>query len=432
MNCSMEEVLKFVQENDVKFIRLAFCDLIGVQKNISIMPCELERAFTNGISFDASAVKGFSGGVTTELFLHPDPGTLSILPWRPMTGRVARFFCDITYADGTPFERDGRALLKKVVESCAREGYSCRISTESEFYLFQLDERQQPTKIPHDNGGYLDVAPLDRGENVRREICLTLEEMGLRPESSHHEQGPGQNEIDFHYSSALEAADNFITFKWVVKTSASRNGLHATFMPKPAKDLCGSGLHINMSLSKNGENLFVNDPQRHNPVAESFIAGILNRICCITAFLNPTLNSYQRLNSDNAPGYVSWSHENHSQLIRIPAAVGDSARMELRSADNACNPYIALALLISAGMEGIANKEPLPKPSAVNFASRDADPAGLTPLPKTLAKALMLAESSEFVRSVLPESLLSAFLAIKHSEAVGDERAEAERYFRAI
>lgn len=248
------------------------------------MPCELERAFTNGISFDASAVKGFSGGATTELFLHPDPGTLSILPWRPMTGRVARFFCDITYADGTPFERDGRALLKKVVESCAREGYSCRISTESEFYLFQLDERQQPTKIPHDNGGYLDVAPLDRGENVRREICLTLEEMGLRPESSHHEQGPGQNEIDFHYSSALEAADNFITFKWVVKTSASRNGLHATFMPKPAKDLCGSGLHINMSLSKNGENLFVNDPQRHNPVAESFIAGILNRICCITAF----------------------------------------------------------------------------------------------------------------------------------------------------
>ena len=315
MNDMVSEVLKFVEENDVKFIRLAFCDIFGTQKNVAIMPEELPRAFETGISLDASSVRGFFNARETDLFLVPDPGTLSILPWRPSHGRVVRLFCNIRYPDGRIFEGDCRNILRKAAARAASMGYVCKIGSECEFYLFQTDENGDPTMIPQDRAGYCDIAPRDRGENVRREICLTLEQMGIRPENSHHEQGPGQNEIDFKYSDALSAADNLITFKSVVKTIAARNGLYASFMPKPLADKSGSGMHINLSLFKNRKNLFGTDGSGRSEEAESFMAGILHRVPEITAFLNPLTNSYARFGSFDAPKYLTWSHQNRSQPV---------------------------------------------------------------------------------------------------------------------
>ena len=267
MNYSKEEVMQYVSEEDVKFIRLAFCDVFGKQKNISIMPEELPRAFEYGIAFDASAVKGFGDEAHSDLFLHPDPETLSPLPWRPEHGRVVRMFCDITYPDGTPFECDTRALLRSAVKKAKENGFDFYFGAEQEFYLFELDEQNERTEKPYDKAGYMDIAPEDRGENIRREICLTLEQMGIRPESSHHEEGPGQNEIDFRYAEALKTADNTVTFQTVVKTVARRNGLYADFSPKPLNDMPGNGFHINMSVQPDRDGCF-----------DSMIAGIMNRI----------------------------------------------------------------------------------------------------------------------------------------------------------
>lgn len=321
MKYSREEVMQYVQEEDVKFIRLAFCDVFGKQKNISILPEELPRAFEYGIAFDASAIAGFGDESKCDLLLHPEPETLMLLPWRPEHGKVVRMFTYITYPDGSLFECDTRSLLKKAIEDAKKAGYSFSFGAEQEFYLFHLDENGKPTKSPYDNAGYMDIAPEDRGENIRREICLTLEQMAIRPESSHHEEGPGQNEIDFRYSDALTAADNAMTFQTTVKTIAYRNGLWADFSAKPLDDAPGNGFHINMSV-KPGEpskNLFY------------MIAGVLDKVEDMTAFLNPTDNSYRRFGQSKAPGYISWSEENRSQLVRIPAAVGKYRRAELRS-----------------------------------------------------------------------------------------------------
>ena len=322
MNSTVNEVLEFINENDIKFIRLGFCDLFGFQKNISIMPDELPSAFENGITFDAHAIKGFCDVTKSDLLLFPDPATLAVLPWRSGPGRVARFYCYIKNQDGSAYPHDSRYLLKRVIDRCQNMGYVCKVGTECEFYLFKTDENGEPTDITLDRGGYLDISPLDKGENIRREICLCLEEMGIKPESSHHEQGPGQNEIDFRFSDALNSADNLLTFKSVVKAIATRNGLFASFMPKPILKAAGSGLHINLSLTQNGLNIFKNVQGQHSKVAESFIAGILSRIPEITLFLNPIANSYERFGEFEAPRYVSWSHQNRSQLIRIPAASG--------------------------------------------------------------------------------------------------------------
>ena len=347
------EVLRFVQENDVKFIRLAFSDMFGIQKNISVMPDELPRAFETGISFDASAVRGFLNVEQSDLFITPDPSTLSILPWRPSHGRVVRLFCNVNYPDGRPFEGSSRHILQRAVKEAAQMGYVCKIGAECEFYLFETDEKGNPTMNPHDLGGYCDIAPNDKGENVRREICLTLEEMGIHPEASHHEQGPGQNEIDFKYSDAMTAADNLLTFKAAVKSIAARNGLYASFMPKPLPDKSGSGLHVNLSLSQGGRNIFKTAPDEgHCPEAEHFMAGVLDHIREITVFLNPLTNSYARFGAFEAPRYLSWSHQNRSQLIRIPAATGAQSRMELRSPDPSCNPHLAFAMLLQAGATG--------------------------------------------------------------------------------
>lgn len=393
---SYDEVMTYCQEEDVKFIRLAFCDLTGRQKNIAIMPEELGRAFRYGISFDASAIPGFGDEVRSDLFLFPDPSTLSVLPWRSAQDQVVRMFCDIRRPDGSPFERDSRRLLKKAVEAAKEMGITCYFGAEFEFYLFRTGENGEATRIPYDNAGYMDIAPEDKGENVRREICLTLVDMGIRPEGSHHEEGPGQNEIDFRYSDALTAADNAVTFQAVVKTIAMQNGLSACFSPKPLPDQSGNGLHINMSLQGAKD-------QRQR---DAFMAGILRHVREITAFLNPTEESYLRLGEKKAPRYVTWSPENRSQLIRIPAARGDAVRFELRSPDPGANPYIAYALLIYAGLEGIRTESSLCPPVNVNlFTAGPEVTDSLETLPASLPEALELARRSPLVARYMPEIL---------------------------
>lgn len=400
MKYSPEEVMQFVIEEDVKFIRLAFCDVYGRQKNIAIMSSELKRAFEFGVAIDASAIEGFGGEVRSDLLLHPDASTLIQLPWRPQHGKVARMFCTITYPDGRPFAADTRQILQKAIADAQAMGYSFAFGSEMEFYLFQLDENGEPTKIPYDKAGYMDIAPDDKGENVRREICLTLEQMGIKPESSHHESGPGQNEIDFRYSDPLTAADNAITFHTVVKTIAARNGLCADFSPKPLPDKEGNGMHINFSAKGVGKA----DP------LPCVIAGILDKIRDMTAFLNPCESSYDRLGCDKAPNYITWSGENRSQLVRIPAAVGEFRRAELRSPDPMANPYLAFALMIYAGLYGIQNQ--LSLPIAADFNTFTASPEELSPykmLPASLEEAMTVAESSEFIQEHLSPAVITAY-----------------------
>ena len=400
MKYSKGEVMQYVREEDVKFIRLAFCDVFGRQKNISIMPEELSRAFEYGIAFDASAITGFGDETKCDLLLHPDPDTLMILPWRPEHGKVVRMFTSISYPDGTPFECDTRSLLKKAVEDARKAGYSFAFGAEQEFYLFELDEKNKPTKIPYDEAGYMDIAPEDRGENIRREICLTLEQMGIRPESSHHEEGPGQNEIDFRYSDPLTAADNTMTFQTIVKTVARRNGVHVDFGPKPLEDKPGNGFHINMSVKPcdDPDNLYY------------MIAGVLDKVVDMTAFLNPTEASYQRFGNHKAPGYVSWSSENRSQLVRIPAAVGEYRRAELRSPDPLANPYLAFALMIYAALSGLESRQPLPEAANINLYKADAQTLSrFRKLPETLNAACRFAAESEFIKAHIPAAILDIY-----------------------
>lgn len=393
-----QEVFDFVKEEDVKFIRLAFCDTLGRQKNISILPSELRRAFEDGISFDASAICGFGGAEKSDLLLFPDPSTLNILPWRPSHGKVVRMFCDIRHPDGTPFSRDTRAILRRAVADAKAAGITVQFGAEIEFYLFKTDENGDPTKIPFDHATYMDVAPEDKGENVRREICLTLLDMGIQPESSHHEEGPGQNEIDFRYSDAMRAADDAMNFITVVKATARQNGLYADFSPKPLENESGNGLHINMSVK-------CADGTDRTP---AFMAGILAHIRDLTAFLNPSEASYSRFGKCKAPKFVTWSHENRSQLIRIPAAKGEYRRIELRSPDPSANPYLAYALLIWAGLDGIA-KDMCPAP-AVNLnllAAPESETREFDTLPGSLEEAVALANGSALVRRVLGEDTAS-------------------------
>jgi len=395
---TQSEVLEFIEEEDVKFIRLAFFDLKGKQKNISIMPSELGRAFEGGIPFDASAIEGFEGPQKSELYLKPDPATLAIIPWRPATGKVVRMFCNILTPDGKPYLKDSRTILQNACQHLKDEcGIEMMVGTEVEFYLFKLDEKGQPTTETFDKAGYMDIAPEDHGENIRREICFTLEQMGMSPEASHHEEGPGQNEIDFHYSDALTAADNVATFKWIVNTKAAANGLYADFSPKPIAGQAGNGMHINISYrpvngnaGKDTENLLPN-----------ILGGILKHIEEITYFLNPADNSYNRLGASKAPEYISWGKENRSTLIRVPSGTS-TKRLELRSPDPLCNTYLVLTLLIETAIEGIKNKiEPAAETVENLFDEEIAKKASLKALPKSLAEAKRLAESSEFVKKVL-------------------------------
>lgn len=396
---SYDDVISFVEEENVGFIRLAFCDIYGTQKNIAIMPGELKRAFRHGISFDASAIEGFDAEIHSDLFLKPDPSTLVSLPWRASGGSVVRMFCSIVRPDGTPYPLDGRQILKNAVKAAADEGISCNIGSEFEFYLFRTDENGKPTITPYDNAGYFDVAPLDRSENIRRDICFTLQEMNIVPETSHHEEGPGQQEIDFRFSDPLTAADNAITFKNVVKIMAMAGGAHADFSPKPLQLKSGNGMHVNISVqSADGRQ-----------VQQSFMAGLLEHCKEITLFLNPLEESYRRLGEKKAPKYITWSGENRSQLIRIPAAAPENRRIELRSPDPAANPYIAYALLIYAGLDGVLRNLDPGQATDINLYTAGEDvTARLDRLPASLEEARALARSSDFLKRVLPSEFLTA------------------------
>lgn len=392
-----EDVLTFVEEEDVKFIRLAFADIHGKMKNIAILPSELERAFRDGIPFASSNIEGFNKYVLSDLYLHPDPSTLSILPWRPSNGRVVRMFCNVTYPDGKPFEGDGRTILQRAIQYALDNGVECTFGNESEFYLFKTDEEGEPTRDPFDNAGYFDIAPEDKGENVRREICFALSDMGIMPESSHHEAGPGQNEVDFRYSDPLTAAENALTLRAVIKTIATRSGLYADYSPKPLADHSGNGMHINIMVhSMKGEDLL-----------ESFMAGVLQHIQELTFFLNPTEDSYKRFGEKKAPIYITWSSENRDQLILIPDCPESRRHMKLRSPDSGANPYIAYALLIYAGVEGI--KYDLKPAEPVNLDPVHDSVAGLKKLPLSLEEARALALDSEFVKGILGEEYLKLF-----------------------
>ena len=433
---SVHETLEFIEENDIKFIRLTFCDMFGVQKNIAIMASQLPSAIQRGISFDASAIAGFSHVAESDLFLYPDLETFSLLPWRPSEGCVGRFYCNIRYPDGRPFEGDGRYLLKGLTARALESGFSFQVGPECEFYLFRTDELVAPTLIPQDRAGYFDLAPADQGENVRREICLTLEEMGVQPERSHHEQGPGQNEIDFHCASPLRAADNLMTLRSAVKAVGFQNGLFASFLPKPLETESGSGLHINLSLYRGERNLFEDFKQHPHPEAASFLAGILAHIGEITAICNPLPGSYRRFGRCEAPSWVNWSCENRSTLVRVPAAQHNDCRIEVRSPDPSCNPYFTILLLLEAGMEGIQNKMALP--DSFDLDASRVEGNGFSRLPANLGDALKLMGSSPFIRRALPQNLIEKYIHYKQLEFTQYEHAqdqgnyELERYFPLI
>ena len=342
MSYTEDEVMKYIEEEDAKFIRLAFRDAFGIQKNISVMPGEVKKAFEDGAPINAREIAGFEDYTEASLYLKPDPSTLAVLPWRPESGKVLRMFCDVYTPEGDVFPADTRAILKQAVQCAQDAGIEFRFGNETEFYLFKKDEEGNPTKEPYDHAGYLDIAPADRCENVRREISLTIERMGLTPERSHHERGPGQNEIDFHYGKPVKAADQMTTFKMAVSTVADRYGLAADFSPLPLPDQPGNGYHLNIyAVDRDG-----------NDVVKCAAAGILGRIREITLFLNPTEASYARLGNHKAPDKVDWSSAGESELMYIETRKGQT-RVELRSPDASSNPYLVYALLIHAGLQGI-------------------------------------------------------------------------------
>lgn len=396
MNKTEQELMTYIEEEDVKFIRLTFCDIYGVQKNISIQSSELPRAFEKGIGIDASYIFGFGGDYGRDIWLHPEPDTISILPWRPEHGKVVRMFCTLTDADGNTIDTDTRALLRRAVRYAESKGYRFHFKPEMQFYLFKTDDNGDSTGVPYDNAGYMDIAPLDKGENVRREICLTLEQMGIKPESSHHEAGPGQNEIDFRYADPVTAADNTVTFLSVVRTTAARNGLYADFSPKPLKDKTGSALHISVSTkSKSGED-----------VTDCAIAGILHNIAGMTVFLNPTAESFNRFGKHKAPKFITWSGNNRAQLVFSMTTETGTRCAQLRSPDPEANPYLAFALVIYAILDGIENKRTLPQPTdefvSQTQGQKDFEPARL---PDSLEQARVEAQKSDLIRQFIPSSV---------------------------
>ena len=400
MNRSEQELMAYIEEEDVKFIRLTFCDIYGVQKNISIQPGELPRAFDKGIGIDASYILGFGGDYGKDIWLHPETDTISVLPWRPEHGKVVRMFCTLTDADGAPVDSDTRSLLRKAVRYAQSKGYRFHFKSEMQFYLFKTDDNGDSTGVPYDKAGYMDIAPLDKGENVRREICLTLEQMGIKPESSHHEAGPGQNEIDFRYDDPVTAADNTVTFLGVVRTLAARNGLYADFSPKPLKDKTGSALHITVSTkSQSGED-----------VTDLAIAGILHNIPGMTVFLNPTPESFDRFGQHKAPKYITWSENNRAQLVFSRITENGTRCAQLRSPDPEANPYLAYTLMIYAILDGIENKRTLPQPTD-EIISQTMSKDGSEPdkLPDSLEQARAEAKKSDLIRQFIPPSVTGLY-----------------------
>ena len=403
-----KDIMRIVADEDVKFIRMQFTDIFGQLKNVAITASQIEKAVNNQIMLDGSSIEGFVRINESDQYLYPDLDSFVVFPWRPQHGKVARLICDIYNPDGTPFVGDPRGVLKRVLKKAADMGYDTfNVGPEAEFFLFQTDEEGKPTTKTNDEAGYFDLGPLDHGEGTRREICMALEQMGFEIEASHHEVAQGQHEIDFKYAEALKTADNIMTFKLAVKTLAQKNGLHATFMPKPIYGINGSGMHTNMSLFKNGKNVFY-DPDGEKGLSKeaySFIAGLLAHVKGMCAVTNPLVNSYKRLVPGyEAPCYLAWSASNRSALIRIPASRGQSTRVELRSPDPACNPYLELAVLLAAGLDGIEKGMVPPAEITENIFQMDDDAraaAGIDSLPGSLEEAIKAMQADPMVLETL-------------------------------
>lgn len=418
-----ERVLKLVKEQNVRYIRLQFTDLFGTIKNVEIPVSQLPKALDNKMMFDGSSIEGFVRIEESDMYLYPDLDTFVIFPWTAEKGKVARLICDIYHPDGTPFAGDPRNNLKRVLREMEELGFTnLNVGPEPEFFLFKLDEKGEPTLELNDRGGYFDLAPTDLGENCRRDIVLELEEMGFEMEASHHEVAPGQHEIDFKYQDALRACDDIQTFKLVVKTIARKHGLLATFMPKPLFGINGSGMHCNLSLFKGGENAFydVDGSLEISDSARNFLAGILKHAPSFTAVTNPTVNSYKRLVPGyEAPCYVAWSARNRSPLIRIPASRGMSTRVEVRSVDPSSNPYLAMAVLLASGLDGIKNNLTAPEPVDQNIYVMSKEQRiehGIIDLPATLAQALELLKTNEVITNALGSHLFERFIEAKEIE----------------
>ncbi len=419
---SKQDIIRFVEEQDVRFIRLQFTDIFGVLKNVAIVATELENVLENGCMFDGSSIDGFARIEESDMLLMPDPDTFTIFPWRPQQGKVARLICDVLTVDGKPFEGDPRFVLRRVLDEARAMGYTFNVGPECEFFLFNHDEQGQPTPNSSDTGGYFDLEPIGQGEDVRREIVFSLEDMGFQIEASHHEVAPGQHEIDFRFDEALKTADNVVTFKLAVKAIARRYGMHATFMPKPIEGINGSGMHINMSLFKDGINAFYDpdSPDKLSQTARQFVAGLLEHARGLSAVLNPLINSYKRLAPGfEAPCYIAWSAHNRSPLIRIPATRGNGTRVELRSPDPAGNPYMMLALCLAAGLDGIKKRL---EPAAAfdgniyNLTESERVAKGIASLPKSLGEALDEMEKDSLVHQVLGEHITENYLLAKRQE----------------
>lgn len=417
-----QDIMRLVEENDVEFIRLQFTDVFGTLKNVAITARQLEKALDNKCMFDGSSVDGFVRIDESDMYLYPDLDTFSIFSWRSSSVQVARLICDVYRPDGIPFEGDPRGVLKKVLRKAAKMGYNFCVGPECEFFLFHTDEEGRPTTITHEKAGYFDVAPLDLGENARRDIVLTLEEMGFEIEASHHEVAPAQHEIDFKYTNALKTADNIMTFKLVVKSIAKRHGLYASFMPKPITEVDGSGMHINMSLWNNGKNIFADSKGKLgiSEVGYHFLAGVLKYAPDMALITNPLINSYKRL----VPGYeapidITWSTSNRSPLVRIPAARGVGTRLEFRSPDAAANPYLTLAVCLAAGLAGVQEgMDPGPQMSGNQYemSNEERAAAEIRSLPRDMRESIRAFRNSEFMKEILGEHIFNMYLNAKTKE----------------
>lgn len=418
-----DDIFRMVEEEDVEFIRLQFTDIFGTLKNIAITSSQLEKALDNKCMFDGSSVEGFVRIEESDMYLYPDYDTFEIFPWRPQQGKVARLICDVYTPDGKPFEGDPRWILKKTIKEANEMGYRFDVGPECEFFLFHTDDNGLPTTLSHEKAGYFDLGPNDLGENIRRDMVLTLEEMGFEIEASHHEVAPAQHEIDFKYDEVLKTADNIQTFKMTVKTIAKRHGLYATFMPKPKFGISGSGMHINMSLAtEEGKNIFADENGKIglSDDAYHFIAGIMKHARGMSAITNPLVNSYKRLVPGyEAPVYIAWSAKNRSPLIRIPASRGNGTRVELRNPDPTANPYLVLALCLAAGLDGIKNKIEVPKSVDCNIYEMtpgERRAAGIENMPADLKEAVDCLVADEFLCSVLGEHITTKYVEAKMKE----------------
>ncbi|MDO5135314.1 MAG: type I glutamate--ammonia ligase [Eubacteriales bacterium] len=418
-NYTRDEVLQMAEDEDVEFIRLQFTDMFGILKNIAITARELPRALDDQYLVDGSFIAGIAGEQEPDMYLHPDLDTFTVLPWRPQQGKVARLLCDIYRPDGTPHENSSRGILKRVTRKAKEEGYTCFIDPECEFFLFHTDDNGMPTTLTHEKAGYLDIGPVDLGENARRDMVLNLEDMGLQVKSSHHETAPAQHEIDFKHDEAFRMADCIMTFKMTVRTIAKRHGLHATFMPKPRAQVNGSGMHVRFSLFRKGQNIFADpeDPSQLSQEAYYFVGGLLAHSREMALITNPLVNSYKRL----VPGYeapteLTWTTNNQNSLVKIPAGKGMRTGIELRSPDAAANPYLVFAVCLEAGLDGIKNQICPARSSQCSLGEEDLSQEQAEILPGDLKEAIAAFEESSWIKEVLGESFCREYARVKKQE----------------